>query len=82
MNSQLDLGFTLFDAFISGWIMPLFFAISGIAVYFSLTKRSPLQFGQERLRRLAIPFVTGLLLILPLNVYYDAVFHSVLPVHY
>ncbi len=32
MNPTPDLGFTLFDTFISGWIMPLFFAVSGIAV--------------------------------------------------
>ena len=77
MNSTPDLGFTLFDAFISGWIMPLFFVISGIAVYFSLTKRGGLQFVKDRFLRLMIPFLTvGMLAILSLNTYYDAVFHG------
>jgi len=77
MNSTLDLGFTLFDAFISGWIMPLFFAISGIAVYFSLAKRGALQFVKDRVLRLMIPFLTvGMLVVLPVNAYYDAVFHG------
>jgi hypothetical protein len=77
MNSTLDLGFTLFDAFISGWIMPLFFVISGIAVYFSIGKRSALQFVKDRFLRLMIPFLTvGLLLVLSVNAYYDAVFHG------
>jgi hypothetical protein len=77
MNSTPDLGFTLFDAFISGWIMPLFFAISGIAVYSSLTKRSGSQLVRDRLVRLMIPFFTvGLLAVLSVNVYYDAVFHG------
>ncbi len=79
MNSTLDLGFTLFDAFISGWIMPLFFVISGIAVYSSLRKRSgsASQFLKDRFMRLMIPFLTvGLLVILSVNVYYDAVFHG------
>ncbi len=77
MNPTLSLGFTLFDVFVSGWIMPLFFAVSGIAVYFSLTKRSTSQFVSDRLMRLMIPFLLiGLLVILPVNVYYDAVFHG------
>ncbi|MCE8426378.1 MAG: acyltransferase family protein [Candidatus Methanoperedens sp.] len=76
MNPTLDLGFTLFDAFVSGWIMPLFFAVSGIAVYSSLAKRSTFQFISDRFMRLMIPFLfIGLFVILPVNVYYDAVFH-------
>ncbi len=76
MNPTLSLGFTLFDVFVSGWIMPLFFAVSGIAVYFSLAKRSTSQFVSDRFMRLMIPFLfTGLLVILPVNVYYDQVFH-------
>jgi hypothetical protein len=76
MNPTPDLGFTLFDTFVSGWIMPLFFAISGIAVYSSLAKRNASQFVRDRFMRLMIPFLfVGLLVILPVNVYYDAVFH-------
>jgi len=77
MNSSLDVGFTLFDAFISGWIMPLFFAISGAAVYFSIAKRNGSQFFKDRLMRLMIPFLTvGLFGILSVNVYYDSIFHG------
>jgi len=77
MNSSLDTGFTLFDAFISGWIMPLFFVISGIAVYFSIAKRNVSQFFKDRFMRLMIPFLTiGFFVVLPVNVYYDAVFHG------
>jgi len=77
MNSSLDVGFTLFDAFISGWIMPLFFVISGVAVYFSITKRNAAEFFKDRFMRLMIPFLTvGLLVILSVNVYFDATFHG------
>jgi hypothetical protein len=77
MNSIMDPGFTLFDTFISGWIMPLFFVISGIAVYFSLSKRGSIEFVKDRFLRLMIPFLTvGLLGILSVNVYYDTVFHG------
>jgi glucan biosynthesis protein C len=78
MNSTWDLGFTLFDSFISGWIMPLFFVISGIAVYSSLARRSASEFARDRLERLIIPFIFGLFFVLPVNVYYDAVFHGYL----
>jgi glucan biosynthesis protein C len=76
MNSTGDLGFTLFDTYISGWIMPLFFVISGIAVYSSLAKRSASRFARERFERLMIPFIFGLFFVLPVNVYYDARFHG------
>jgi glucan biosynthesis protein C len=77
MNSATDLGFTLFDSFISGWIMPLFFVISGIAVNYSLAKRSALQFVKDRFLRLMIPFFSvGLPVVLSVNVYYDAIFHG------
>jgi len=77
MNPQPDLVFTLVNVFVSGWIMPLFFVISGFATYFSLTKRGPVQFARDRFKRLMIPFIfAGLLLVLPVHVYYDAVFHG------
>jgi len=77
MNPEPDSVFTLVNVFVTGWIMPLFFVISGFATYFSLTKRSPVQFARDRFRRLMIPFIfVGLLLVLPVHVYYDAVFHG------
>jgi glucan biosynthesis protein C len=74
MNPTPNLGFTVFGLFILGWVMPLFFVISGISVCFSLTSRSVSQFARERLERLVIPFVlVGLLVVLPVDVYYRVV---------
>jgi hypothetical protein len=56
--------------------MPLFFVISGVAAYPSLARRSASQFARDRLERLIIPFVFGLFFVLPVNVYYDVVFHG------
>jgi glucan biosynthesis protein C len=53
--------------------MPLFFTISAIAAYFSLARRSASQFIQERVQRLVVPFVVGLLCIVPVDAYYRAV---------
>jgi len=73
MNSTPSLGFTFFGLFILGWVMPLFFVISGISTYFSLARRTASQFAMERVRRLALPFVVGLLIVLPVDAYYHAV---------
>jgi len=74
MNPEPDMLFTLANGFVTGWIMPLFFVISGIATYFSLAKRSPKQFATSRLKRLMIPFIVGLFVVLPVHRYYSAVF--------
>ncbi|MGA2791860.1 MAG: acyltransferase family protein [Candidatus Bathyarchaeia archaeon] len=73
MNSAPSLGLTIFGLFILGWVMPLFFVISGISAYFSLARRSASQFTKERVQRLMFPFVVGLLIILPVDAYYHAV---------
>jgi hypothetical protein len=73
MNSTPSLGLTIFGLFILGWVMPLFFVISGISAYFSLAKRSASQFAKERVQRLVVPFVVGLFIVLPVDAYYHAV---------
>lgn len=77
MNPQPDLMITLFNLMVIGWIMPLFFVISGIGAFFALAKRSSLEFSKDRFKRLMIPFLLpGLLVILPVHVYYDEIFHG------
>jgi hypothetical protein len=73
MNSTPSLGLTIFGLFILSWVMPLFFVVSGISAYFSLARRSASQFTKERVQRLILPFVVGLLIILPVDAYYHAV---------
>jgi surface polysaccharide O-acyltransferase-like enzyme len=75
-NSQSDLLISLFNLTMSP-LMPLLFVVSGISTYFSLSKRSPRQFAWDRFKRLMIPFIgISLLLILPIHVYFDSVFHG------
>ncbi len=77
MNPEPDLLFTLFNVFVTGWIMPLFFVVSGMATYFSLAKRSPGQFAKERFKRLMIPFIFALFVILPVHVYFRVLFNGI-----
>lgn len=59
-----------FAAFLSLWAMPVMFLIAGMAIRYSLLKRSAKEFLIERIRRLLVPFVTGLLVVLPPQTYY------------
>lgn len=52
------------------WIMPVMMFVAGIAIYYSLQRRSAGQFVRERLLRLGIPFLTGLALANPPQIYY------------
>ncbi len=76
MNPEKDLIFTLFNVFVTGWIMPLFFVISGIATYFSLARRNTGQFIKSRFKRLIIPFIFALFLILPVDRYFEVLFNG------
>jgi glucans biosynthesis protein C len=55
--------------FLNRWRLPLIFLISGAGVSFSLRRRSLGQFAGERLRRLALPFLFAMLVILPPQTY-------------
>ncbi|HCC35252.1 MAG TPA: hypothetical protein DEQ02_06295 [Ruminococcaceae bacterium] len=47
------------------WFMPLMFAVAGISARYSLQKRGPVQYVAERLLRVGLPLLTGVLLINP-----------------
>jgi glucan biosynthesis protein C len=56
-------------AFGATWGMPLLFLVSGMGAWYSLRSRSAGTFARERLRRLGVPLLTGLLILVPLQVY-------------
>jgi glucan biosynthesis protein C len=60
---------TVLLAFGATWGMPLLFVISGMGVWHSLGSRGPAGFARERLRRLGMPLLTGLLTLVPLQVW-------------
>ncbi len=47
------------------WFMPLMFVIAGISARYSLQKRTPAKYAAERLMRIGLPLLTGVLLITP-----------------
>lgn len=60
---------TVLLAFGATWGMPLLFTISGMGVWYSLRSRDPGAFARERLRRLGVPLLVGLLTLVPLRVW-------------
>jgi glucans biosynthesis protein C len=56
-------------AFGATWGMPLLFLIAGMSICSSLRSRGAWAFARERVRRLLVPLVVGLLALVPLQVY-------------
>lgn len=61
---------------VSPWFMPLMFVLAGMSAFYALEKRTPGQFINERFRKLFIPLVAGILLIVPVQTYYAERFHN------
>ncbi|MGB3585636.1 MAG: acyltransferase family protein [Tunicatimonas sp.] len=57
--------------FLNQWRLPILFVISGMGTYYALSKRIALQFSLERLKRLLVPLVFGMLIIVPPQVYVE-----------
>lgn len=68
--------------FISLWHMPLLFFLAGCSTYFALRKRTGGQYAWERVKRLLVPFVFGVLVLVPPQTWYGARFHSESPGSY
>lgn len=61
---------------ISPWFMPLMFLLAGVSASYSLKKRGYKVFILERLKRLGIPFVFGMLVINPILSYIADISHN------
>ncbi|MBV8882898.1 MAG: acyltransferase family protein [Chroococcidiopsidaceae cyanobacterium CP_BM_RX_35] len=64
-NSITSPELNLFDSFIDLWFMPLFFFIAGGAAKYSLELRNKKQYCLERFKRLFIPLIFGVLVLIP-----------------
>ncbi len=65
---------TRMNWFIHVWHMPLFFLLSGMSAWYALGRRSARQFSLERVRRLFVPLVVGMfVVIVPLQVYVERI---------
>lgn len=58
------------------WRMPLLFFISGAGTYFALQKRTFGSYAGERVRRLFVPLVFGMFVIVPPQIYIEWLFRG------
>ncbi len=75
-SADLSMAVNYVLGFIGQWHMPLLFLLAGSSAYFSLGRRSPGTFARERLLRLGVPLVFGILVIMPPQTYIGARFNS------
>ena len=55
---------------VAPWFMPILFVIAGMSTRYSLEKRNTKEFIKERINKLLIPFLTGLVLLIPFQTFY------------
>jgi glucans biosynthesis protein C len=68
-NAQSSWVLSRLVTFFSFWGIPLLFFISGAATRYALNVRTNRQYVEERITRLAIPFLFAMLTIMPAQVY-------------
>ena len=70
-NRPSSFAMTLFVFFAKLWAMPLLFLVAGAGAWSSLRTRSVRDFIRSRLRRLLVPLVVGIALVVPPQVYFS-----------
>lgn len=59
--------------FIHQWHMPLFFLLAGASTYFALNFRSSRQYAGERVKRLFLPLLIGIFVVIPPQIYMERI---------
>jgi glucan biosynthesis protein C len=59
--------------FLHNWRMPLLFMISGAGTFYALKNISPGRYLLERTRRLLIPLIAGIFILVPVQVYIEKI---------
>lgn len=81
-NIDQSWGLSWFIALTAYWFMPLLFYLAGASSWYALKKRTGIQYIKERFYRLFIPFVFGLIVIVPPQGYMAKLVDSKLNLNY
>ncbi|MFY0655100.1 MAG: acyltransferase family protein [Cyclobacteriaceae bacterium] len=73
-NDDTSVIFDLLTMFTHGWRMYLIFLVSGAGTWFAMKSRKG-AFVEDRLKRIIVPFLFGILLIIPPQRFYEWVFY-------
>lgn len=66
----------LFIITFSPWFMQLLFAIAGISTFYSLKKRNSTEYLKERVSKLLIPMISGIIFVISVQVYFAALYNG------
>lgn len=58
------------------WIMPLLFTLAGTSSAYALKKRTGKEYVTERVHKLLLPLLFGMLLVVPIQTYLAELFHT------
>ena len=72
-NAQVSEWFDLFGLLLTQWRMPLLFLLAGAGTYFALGFRGGGQYAGERVRRLLLPLIVGMLVLIPPQIYVERI---------
>ncbi len=75
-NAETSVGMTHLWGFFHNWRMPLLFVVSGAGIWYALGNRTGSAFVKERMKRLLIPLVFGVLVIVAPQVYFERMFEG------
>jgi len=69
-------GTTAFIVATAPWFMPLLFVLAGISSAYALNRKTSGAYVKERVNKLLIPLIAGLLLVVPAQTYFAERFHN------
>lgn len=72
-NNETTVSFQYWMIWSHCFRMPLLLFISGAGTFMALGKRTPRQFARERFRRLFVPLIFGMLVIVPPQIYFERI---------
>ena len=58
------------------FMMPLLFAVAGMSSRYALKRRSPREYTKERVTKLLLPLIFGILLVIPIQSYLAGLFFN------
>ena len=55
---------------VNPWFMPILFVLAGMSARYALEKRTYKEFAMQRISKLLIPFVSGMVILVPFQTFY------------
>lgn len=74
--SHTNTALYVFSTFVYPWYMSLLFVLAGISCKYSLQRRTNRQFVVERTKKLFVPFLFGLVMLVPIMTYIAEIFFN------